>query len=375
MLKDKIVYIYNTELIKQCDKLPSMSNRASIVQDLISSYNLLSHQSIVAVQSENATEDELLSFHASDYVNMLKSLNSFDTNMDDVKEEHLEYGLGYDCPILNNIFDFVSCVTGSSVSGAKLLAAEKCKTVINWFGGWHHSQRDSASGFCYANDIVIAIQLLYMKFERILYVDLDIHHGDGVQNAFQYSNKVLTLSYHKYCPGFFPNTGNIDDIGAGKGKYFSLNIPLKEGVSDKTYIEIFSKTFPLIYETFKPKALVVQCGADGLNEDPIGESNLTLNGIGTCIKTILGCDIPTLFLGGGGYNLPNTARLWTYLTSLIVNQELENDIPDSSKYFCEYGPSFELHIAEGRKKDHNTTQHINSMVEKITYYCDLISKS
>ncbi|CAG9761970.1 unnamed protein product [Ceutorhynchus assimilis] len=372
MLSGKVVYIYKKELIEHCNKLPSMENRASLVQDLIMNYKLLSHPNVSVVESSDASQEALKSFHSTDYVDLLKSLNYFDSSLDNIEEKHLEYGLAYDCPIFSNIYDFATCIAGGSLSAARLLAAEKCRTVINWFGGWHHAQRDSASGFCYINDIVIAIQFMSKTFSRILYVDLDIHHGDGVQNAFEYSNKILTLSFHKHCAGFFPNTGGLKDIGKGRGQYYSINIPLMDGVGDKTFTKVFEEVFPMVCESYKPQAVVVQCGADGLNGDPVGQCNLTLKGFDGCIQAILACDLPRLFLGGGGYNFPNTARLWTHLTSLIIGEELDNDIPGDTKYFCDYAPSYELHIEEGRKKDCNTPDYIKTVINTVRSHCSEI---
>ncbi|KAL1509325.1 hypothetical protein ABEB36_004087 [Hypothenemus hampei] len=298
MLLNKIVYIHSENLISHCNKLPSMQNRASVVQDLINSYRLLISSNVAVVKSQDATEEELKSFHSTDYIDLLKSLNSWDSNIDEINDDHLSYGLGYDCPVLDNIYDFACSVAGGSLTAAKLLAAKKCQIVINWFGGWHHANRDFASGFCYINDVVIAIQHLTKTFKRPLYLDLDIHHGDGVQNAFEFSNRILTLSFHKYCPGFFPNTGSSEEKGKGKGTYYSLNVPLKDGIKNQNYIEVFNSIFPLVISKFKPDVLIVQCGADGLNGDSVGECNLTLRGIGECIEKVLACTLPTLFLGG-----------------------------------------------------------------------------
>lgn len=99
--------------------------------------------------------------------------------------------------------------------------------------------RSEASGFCYVNDIVLGIHVLQQKFKHILYVDLDAHHGDGVENAFAFSDKVMTLSFHHYQSGYFPGTGKLSDIGKGRGKYFSLNIPLKSGVTDHQFKFLF----------------------------------------------------------------------------------------------------------------------------------------
>lgn len=125
--------------------------------------------------------------------------------------------------------------------------------------------------------------------------------GNGVQNAFEYSNKILTLSFHEFSPGFYPGSGSIDEVGSKNGKYYTINAPFVNMISDKNYIKLFDAIFPKIVECFKPEGLVVQCGADGLYGDPIGKNNLTLYSYGHCIKRVLQCNLPTLYLGGGEY--------------------------------------------------------------------------
>lgn len=164
---------------------------------------------------------------------------------------------------------------------------------------------------------------------------LHIYHkffflGDGVQNAFEYSKKILTLSFHKLVPGFYPGTGTLQDVGSSNGKYHTFNVPYLEGISHSSYVKLFSHIFPKIFNSFKPDCLVIQSGADSLHGDKLGQGNLTLETLEFCIKQILECDKPTLFCGGGGYNFANTARLWCYLTSIILGQKLDDDIPDKS---------------------------------------------
>ncbi|KAB0342695.1 hypothetical protein FD754_019621, partial [Muntiacus muntjak] len=158
---------------------------------------------------------------------------------------------------------------------------------------------DEASGFCYLNDAVLGILRLRRKFDRILYVDLDLHHGDGVEDAFSFTSKVMTVSLHKFSPGFFP--GNV----------------LKE-----------------VYIAFNPKAVVLQLGADTIAGDPMCSFNMTPVGIGKCLKYILQWELATLILGGGGYNLANTARCWTYLTGVILGKTLSSEIPDHEVMSC-----------------------------------------
>lgn len=128
--------------------------------------------------------------------------NDFCLNESIISED---FGIGYDCPAFPNIYETISHIAGSTLTAAKAIANAKCSIAINWFGGWHHSHQSEASGYCYVNDIVIAILYLLQKgFQKILYVDLDLHHGDAVENAFSHTSKVMTVSFHKYELGFFP---------------------------------------------------------------------------------------------------------------------------------------------------------------------------
>ncbi|KAK4886153.1 hypothetical protein RN001_002424 [Aquatica leii] len=363
-----VIYIYDNILCKEIDKLPFVLGRASVVTDLVLSYNLLSCN-VQVIACTPATHDELKEFHSSAYLDFIKEHND-DKYCD---EDEVEFGLNYDCPFLPSLYDLIQLIAGSTVTAVKLLCNAKCDIAINWFGGWHHAQRDEAEGFCYVNDVVIGIQLLTKSFPRVLYVDLDVHHGNGVQNAFEFSKKVLTLSFHKHSPGFYPGSGNLKEVGCYNGKYYSLNVPLLEGCNNETYLKCFTKIFPRVFEAYKPSALVVQCGGDCINEDPVGQINLTPKAMGDCVTAILKCKLPTLFLGGGGYNIPNTARYWTYLTSLILDKPLGDEIPDCSEYFTKYGPSYELHIDEGKQKDYNTCEYIDNVISTVLNYCNLIS--
>lgn len=142
---------------------------------------------------------------------------------------------------MEKLHDFVRTIAGGSLAAAKALVAGSVDVAVNFCGGWHHAQRDQASGFCYVNDCVLAILELQKRFKRVLYIDLDIHHGDGVENAFAFSRKVFTLSIHKCEEGYFPGTGSVNDIGLGGGRFYTCNVPLKDGASDQTFITIFEK--------------------------------------------------------------------------------------------------------------------------------------
>ena len=132
---------------------------------------------------------------------------------------------------------------------------EKADIVINWSGGLHHAKKSEASGFCYINDIVVAILELLKYHPRVLYIDIDVHHGDGVEEAFYLTNRVMTVSFHQYGNSpddpskiFFPGTGHIDETGAGAGRRYSVNVPLKEGMDDQSYEYIFTRVMKMVKE-------------------------------------------------------------------------------------------------------------------------------
>ncbi|XP_034234102.1 histone deacetylase 8-like isoform X2 [Thrips palmi] len=358
----KVTFICDRSLDNQLNKLEQIADRSSLVNHLVHGYGL--NSKLIVLKNVIAKDDEVLSFHSTDYINHLKDLNDV-KDIDEHEDNEEEYGLGYDCPLIYGIFDYVSAVVGSSLTAARSLIDGSANIAINWYGGWHHAQRDEARGFCYANDIVCAINLLRQKFQRVLYIDLDIHHGDGVENAFEYSQNVLTFSLHKYEVGFYPGSGAITDVGRGNGKFYSVNVPLKDGIRDEAYTKIFNRLLEVLMQAFHPDTLVVQCGCDSLAGDPLGTFNLTLKGYGNCVKTILSWQKPTLFLGGGGYNITNAARCWTYLTSLILGCNIATDIPDNH-FFERYGPGFDLDIAEGNRPDCNSEDDIDNCISIIT---------
>ncbi|XP_065208681.1 histone deacetylase 8-like [Planococcus citri] len=369
----KVTYVHNDTLMRLSSKIPNVQNRASVVHNLIKSYDLLKHMNVVNVAP--ATTEDLCKFHSSLYIDFLRNISenytkTVEEDKDEVVEEFSneseDYGIGYDCPIVEHVFELSSLIAGSSITAAKILCERKSDVVINWYGGWHHAQRDQAEGFCYVNDIVLAIEELRVSFGRVLYIDLDIHHGNGVENAYNFTSKVLTLSFHKHEAGFYPGTGDLKDVGIGKGKFYTVNVPLKEGMNNISYRYLFECIIKEIMTKYKPNAVVLQCGADGLTGDKLGGFNLTQELYGYCLRRVLGCKIPTLVLGGGGYNVPNVARCWTYLTAICVNQNISNNIPDNEN-FSIFGPDFTLNITESNRKDYNSREYLNSVLHEIIY--------
>ncbi|XP_041972160.1 histone deacetylase 8-like [Aricia agestis] len=361
MSKSKVIYIWEENLIKECDRLPAVLDRASLVHELITAYGLTNRCKIV--KSVPATYNELTVFHSELYINHLKTLLDVEDDYIPTAEDE-KYGIGYDCQPVSNMYSLVSVVAGSSVTAAKCILMGLCDVVINWCGGWHHSQRFTAEGFCYVNDIVIAIEQLLKKFPKVLYIDLDVHHGNGVQDAYNLSKSVFTLSFHKYEPGFYPGTGGVEEIGTLNGQGYTCNFPLHAAYSDKSFIYAFEKSFALVYDHFKPNVIVVQCGADALANDPQGGGGLTVNGYCTSIQHVLNKKIPTMLLGGGGYNFPNAAKLWTSITALVLGEKLDENIPEH-KYWPKYGPDFLLNVRPLLSKDLNSIEYLEECIKTI----------
>ena len=358
--------IYSKTLSLKFSSVPYIGRRQLLVHSLVESYNL--HEFIHLISPKPATKDELLAFHSRDYVELLKNANG----EEDMNEEMMdEVGLGYDCPVMDKMIDWCLTVAGGSLSAAEhLMANDHVRTVINWEGGWHHAHRDSAAGFCYVNDIVLAIHRLQSKYKRILYIDLDVHHGDGVEEAFSATDRVVTWSIHKYEPGYFPGTGNATDIGTGKGRYHSINVPLMEGVTNSMYRKIFTSILPHLMTAYGPECVVAQCGADCLVGDNLGGFNMTPEALAECVRDILSHNLPVLILGGGGYNHINTAKCWTAITAAVVGETLDDDIPEDEEYFEDYGPDFQLTISPGCVRNRNTEVQIDNL---ISYVKDNIS--
>jgi len=195
--------------------------------------------------------------------------------------------------------------------------------------------------------------------------DCDFFVFLGIQEAFYCSSKVLTVSLHKYESGFFPiNTGGLDEIGETWGRGYNINLPFHHGINDDQYISLFSRLLPKINSSFQPEVFVVQCGADTLFGDPMKSFNLTTKSILNCIEQIIDLNKPILVLGGGGYNIADTARLWTSITGLCLNEKLDNDIPEHD-YFSYYGPDFTLETWPGNRTNKNSQLYLDSLLDYI----------
>lgn len=267
-----------------------------------------------------------------------------------------------DSPVFGGLFEFCRRYTGGSLSAACHMNQGLSDVTVNWAGGLHHSKKAEASGFCYVNDIAVGIIELLKYHPRVMYLDIDVHHGDGVQEAFYLTDRVMTVSFHKYGNHFFPGTGDQYEIGTKNGKYYSVNVPLKDGINDATYHEVFKPVMDGIMKYYRPTAIVMQCGADSLGSDRLGVFNLSMEGHGEAVRHMKNYGVPIMYLGGGGYTLRNVARVWTYETSIIANTEIENELP-YNEYFQYFAPDYSLkpNIINNRLDNQNKKEYLESI--------------
>lgn len=285
--------------------------RLALTHNLVVSYGLTKHMR--CFEPQMATHDQLCEFHSADYIEFIKQTTP--QNMHLMLKFLQKFNIGDDCPVFDGLYDFCRLYSASSIQAAQHLNNKQADICINWSGGLHHAKKFEASGFCYVNDIVLCILELLRAHPRVLYIDIDVHHGDGVQEAFYTSDRVMTVSFHRYDGDFFPGTGDLDQLGHEKGKFYCVNVPLDEYMDDVSYIWLFKQVMNQVMESFRPSAVVLQCGADSLAGDRLGSFNLSIKGHGECVAFMKSFNVPLVVLGGGGYTIRNVARCWYVLVT------------------------------------------------------------
>lgn len=439
----RVAYLLSAGLLVASDRLPSNKGRSKLVHSLAFHLGLLDgvEDEVLAEGEEHAegtqsllellldheeqplsprhdgskkakvyepqavSTERLLSYHTKAYVDALLAGISCGS------EQDLEtFGLLDDCPRFQGLEDYVKHVAGASITAAELLASDEADIAICWDGGRHHAHKARAAGFCYVNDVVLAImelkrlrkitvplnttvdqqgeeqqqtnssssvsspslgfgarpediarahaagtahaatgkgssastrdhqprsiprkrRIMMRRLERILYLDLDLHWGDGVEEAFIDSSSVLTLSIHNEAPGFYPvppplrksETGH--DADEDQGKTYALRLPLQPGVGAATWRRVWKTCVEPVTEAYGPEAIVVQCGLDGLAGDAMDQWNLDLSTLLDSVQTVLDwarkANAKVLLLGGGGYHSPNAARGWAAMTALALGR-------------------------------------------------------
>ena len=315
MAKRKAVFIYSPELEEYHypPEHPFNTIRAKKVREIVNSMGLLSGPDRSEAAPVPAERVVLKKFHSARYLHALKEASEGKFNT-----EALSMGIGtLDCPVFKGLYDGAVLAAGGTLVGAKLILSGEADVTFNPSGGFHHAGPERASGFCYVNDVTLACMLLAEAGKRVLYLDVDVHHGDGVAYAFYDRADVMTISFHENPRMLFPGTGFEDEVGTGQGKGYCVNVPLPVGTYDEVYMKAFKTIALPLIGAYNPDLIVFELGADALVGDPLAHLHLTNNAYADIINHLLSFDKPILATGGGGYNIDNTVRAWALAWSVL----------------------------------------------------------
>ena len=278
------------------------------------------------VDPRHATDEEVQTFHTPDYAAAVKSFSEGRMLVDPGRYNFSQYG---DNPTYPGMYDAATLVVGGSLLAADMIVDGEVDAAFNPGGGLHHAAAGFTSGFCVFNDAVIAIKRMVERGMKVAYVDIDVHHGDGVQNAFYDTDAVLTISVHESGRFIFPGTGYPNETGTGSGTGYAVNLPLAPYTDDEIYHEAFDQIVPALVHSFAPDVIVTQLGIDTYHSDILGHLYITTEGFTTAVRKLSGMADRWLALGGGGYDVEAVARCWALAYGVMLQHEWPDETPVS----------------------------------------------
>ncbi len=305
------------------DTCPFNSTRAGMMRQTLVSMNLLFGSDRGEAAPKPAGRADLERIHTARYLDVLAAAAQGSLDV-----EGLAMGLGTeDTPIFSGLFDYATLACGATLKAAELVASGDAHIAFNPSGGYHHAGPEKAAGFCYINDAAIACHWLAEQGRRVLFLDVDAHHSDGVQNAFYTRPDVMTVSFHESGNTLFPFvSGFEDEIGAGEGRGFSVNVPLPQDTYDEIYLHAFREIARPLMGAFDPDVIVMELGMDGLANDPLAHLSLTNNAYAKVVESVMACGKPIVAIGGGGYHPGNTARAWALMWCVFCGEQDNRDM-------------------------------------------------
>lgn len=306
------------------DRHPFSPRRVEMALDLLDS---LGHPVTPAAPAP-ATREDVLTVHEDYYVRRVEALSRGEEVPDAPR-----YGLGTpDTPAFRGMDEAARWHVGGTLEAARAIVEGGERRVVQLGGGLHHAQRNFASGFCVYNDLAIAIQWLAAKGFWVAYVDIDVHHGDGVQQILYDDRRVLTVSLHESGKFLFPGSGEVRELGSGVGRGLKLNLPLEPFTEGRSWLDVFDAVVPAALRHFRPGVIVVQAGADAHYADPLADLMLTTRDYEAVFRRLLAlADELTagrvLFTLGGGYSFSAAARIWSILCLLVRDLPIPDRVP------------------------------------------------
>ena len=343
--------------------------RIKYTYELLNAFGAFEAENSFVVKPRKASLTEICSFHKPEYVSAVRNFS---------KGRYLSQAMKFnfstpgDNPVYPGMYEAGLWSTGASLKAMELLLEGKFSVATNFSGGLHHAMPGYASGFCVFNDpAVVIIQMVNLGL-RVAYVDIDCHHGDGVEAAFLDSDQVLTISIHESGEFLFPGTGIYEDMGFGKGLGYSVNLPLHPYTDDEVYEWAFMQVVPPIIHAFQPDILVTQIGIDTHFRDPITHLRLSVRGFENLIHELsLLSPGRWLVLGGGGYDLKAVIQGWTAAYGIILSKIWPENTPKSfqSQYGVEalYDPLPEQTLSSFKKDSFSYARRGIDFIRKNTF--------
>ena len=323
----KTAFIYSDEFEKftYSPTHPLKPIRFRLTYELAKAYGLFQIPNTRLIQAVPCTEEDLATAHSVEYIEAVRYGAAVFPEWD-----LISFGLGTEeNPIFPQVYERSLLAVGASLQAAKLVARDEAEIAFNIAGGQHHASRNRASGFCYFNDVAMVIRYLLDQGYRVAYIDIDAHHGDGVQEIFYRTNQVLKISIHESGEYLFPWSGFERELGVGEGKGFSVNIPLLPNSDDEIFWYAFHETVPPLLACFKPDVLVTQLGVDTFHTDPLTTLSITTTGFCKVIEELKRLSPGKwVALGGGGYDILHVPRAWTLAWAIMNEIELPDWLPD-----------------------------------------------
>lgn len=291
---------------------------------------LLGRYGIEPIDPGPGDEADALRMHTADYVDVIKRLSHLIVDhacqfeRGELARIGFEYGFGsVDNPPFSGMYEASLAYLAGSVRAGEDVR-DGASLAFNLSGGLHHGQANKASGFCIFNDCAIAAHVLREKFGRVAYIDIDLHHGDGVQWLWYDDPSVLTYSIHQEGKAFYPGTGFVEETGA---EFTSVNVPLESGTTGDVWLDAFERTCLPALERFAPGAIVLQMGVDPHFDDPLGHLEVSAQEWLGAVKRVKALGLPTVAVGGGGYNLRNVPRMWTAAVLTLCEIPFADEVP------------------------------------------------
>ena len=319
----KLAFLYSPEIegLSYPPDCPFKTQRASLTQRRLKSFGLLGTDGRIEIAPRPATLAELKQFHTARYLQELQRAAGGDLTVEGLR---MGFG-GPDTPVFKNMFDCGAWACGAGLVAAGLLLEGRADIAFNLLGGFHHAMAGHAAGFCYLNDVVLACMKLAGVGKRVLYLDVDAHHGDGVQTAFYQRQDVMTVSLHETGRTLFPWGGFEDEIGEGPGRGYNVNVPLPPETYDEAFLTAFNGVVVPLVDFFRPDVIVLELGLDTLAGDPLTHLRLTNNAVVEVLERLLRFNRPMLVAGGGGYHVENTVRGWALAWRTCCGENEESD--------------------------------------------------